>query len=53
VAALERRLEEQEKGKERRVKEAYDEGREAQVKKREALMEEWNQRSEERVRRLT
>jgi hypothetical protein len=35
------------------VKEAYDVGREAQVKKGEALMEEWSQRSEERERRLT
>ena len=53
VAALERRLEEQEKGEERRVKEAYDVGRVVQEKKGEALMEELSQRSEERERKLT
>jgi hypothetical protein len=53
VAALEERLEVQEEREGRRVREAYEEGKEAQVKKGDALMEEWNQRSEERVRRLT
>jgi hypothetical protein len=53
VAALERRLEEQERGEERRVKEAYGVGMEAQVKKSEALMEELSQRSKERERKLT
>jgi hypothetical protein len=46
-------LEEQERGEERRVKEAYSVGMEAQARKSVAIFDELSERSEERERKLT
>jgi hypothetical protein len=52
VAALEKRLEEQERGEKRRVEEAYSEGREEQARKTIHIFDKLNQRSKEKERKL-
>jgi hypothetical protein len=53
VAALEKRLDEQERGEERRVKEAYGVGMEAQARKSVVVFDKLSERSEARQRKLT